>query len=237
MTEYIEHAGRIIVASTDVELLKAEHNKGLPILLVLNEDNRDKDTSFARFAITEECVLDDKISRDIDDYFLDRIIARSDHEPCVLFDTDRLIVRELSVDDVEILEDIFNESSEFIDAFFESREDLKSVISKYAEEIYDFYGYGLWAICLRESGMVIGIAGLTLRNENRLELGYALLENYRHKGYCYEACYGILQYAKENIESSGIFARVDSRNAAGIKLADKLGIVLEIIDNNIEENI
>ena len=232
MTECIEHNGHTIVASTDVSLLKREKDKGNTILLIINEDNKSKDTSFARFAVTEDSVIGGTLADCLDDYFLNRIIARSSGDSCTLMETNRLLIREICESDADFIKIIFEQSSGFMEVFFDSQDDLRMILRDYARDIYDFYGYGLWAVCFRDSKELIGLAGLTLRENDMLELGYGMRSEYRHKGYCYEACQAILQYAKENLDYNEIFARVNRKNIPGLGLAEKLGITVNIVGDN-----
>lgn len=53
----------------------------------------------------------------------------------------------------------------------------------YIRYMYGFYGYGMWIVCDRESGKLIGRAGVEHREElgDELEFGYAIGVDYQKK--------------------------------------------------------
>lgn len=58
-----------------------------------------------------------------------------------------------------------------------------------------------------------------------LELGYAIDKKYRRRGYGFEACSAVIDYALNNIDYNVLFVNVDSDNEAGVALAKKLGLI------------
>ena len=97
------------------------------------------------------------------------------------------------------------------------------------KKVYDFYGYGLWAIVLKESQEVIGIVGFTPRDSQKdvpdIELGYAINKQYRNKGYGYEAAKAAIEYAEKNIEYGQILICVDKNNIPGKNLGNKIKVL------------
>ena len=56
----------------------------------------------------------------------------------------------------------------------------------------------MWVITLKESEEVVGRAGLEYKEGfDGLEIGFMLGKEHQHKGYAYEACKAILEYANE----------------------------------------
>ena len=83
---------------------------------------------------------------------------------------------------------------------------------------------------LKEEGetIIIGRCGLQpIADENsplgRIELGYLIAPEYRGKGYAYEACKAILEYAFKALRIEEVFAEIDLENTASVHLAEKLG--------------
>ena len=56
-----------------------------------------------------------------------------------------------------------------------------------------------------------------------LELGYAVAEDFRRRGYAFEMCQAVLAYAFETLGADEVFARIRSGNAPSLALARKLG--------------
>ncbi len=57
----------------------------------------------------------------------------------------------------------------------------------------------------------------------RIELGYLIDRQYRGRGYGYEACRAILEFAFERLELDEVYAVIDENNLPSLKLAQKLG--------------
>ena len=238
MTGSIVWKGTDIYIRSDVDSLREYHRKGLPVILVLSDENRELDTSFARFAVsldeTTEDVREDYLSNIesiVGSDFLDRVVARAVGVPMTICRTDRLVVRELAISDVADIVRIYEDADGKIESFFDDFEDAQEYLKGYIENVYDIYGCGIWGITSTDDlgCEIIGIAGLTARVSDTegnsgvsLELGYALDNQHRGKGYAYEACSGIIQYADKNLEYDDIFVRVAKNNEPGLKLAQKL---------------
>lgn len=104
---------------------------------------------------------------------------------------------------------------------------------QYIVHRYPFYGYGMWTILDKSTGMVIGRAGLEEREvdgEIYTELGYMIHYLYRRKGIAFEVCQAILEYAKNALYLEKIHLFVHPDNTASKRLAEKLGFVKEEID-------
>ncbi len=57
-------------------------------------------------------------------------------------------------------------------------------------ERYNIFGFGLWAVCLKDNGEMIGDCGLTIQiinNQIKPEIGYHFRKDMQHKGYAKEA--------------------------------------------------
>lgn len=104
--------------------------------------------------------------------------------------TERLILRELTGDDLDSLYAVLGDSDimrHYPYTFDETR--VRNWITKNKER-YRVFGFGLWAVCLKETGEMIGDCGLTMQNINnfiRPEIGYHIRADKQHKGYAKEA--------------------------------------------------
>jgi RimJ/RimL family protein N-acetyltransferase len=90
-------------------------------------------------------------------------------------------------------------------------------------------GYSFWAVTERESGAVIGEAGLYPMNGvgPDIELGYALGTPWWGKGYATEAAGAILEAAFEHLGVARVVAVAKRENTASLHVLDKLGFRLE----------
>lgn len=146
--------------------------------------------------------------------------------PWDILETKRLKVRESTVEDVEDFYHIYEEPSitYYMENLFTEREEEKAYMKAYIKQIYGFYGFGLWTVIKKENGQVIGRAGLSVREGYDLpELGFVIDAGQQHKGYGYEVCNAILDYARDELKFSGIQALVEKENKASVCLLKKLG--------------
>ena len=99
----------------------------------------------------------------------------------------------------------------------------------YVESMYRFFGYGMWLVFEKETGKLVGRAGIEHREElgGELELGYAIAKPYWGRGYATEVCQAIINYAKEELGFPSICSLIEPENAVSIHLAEKLGFQFE----------
>ena len=101
-------------------------------------------------------------------------------------ETERLILREMNEEDFDDLYCVLADSDimqHYPYAFDEKR--VRGWIEK-NQERYQIFGFGLWAVCLKENGKMIGDCGLTLQpigNTIKPEIGYHI-QNISEKRIC-----------------------------------------------------
>ena len=116
----------------------------------------------------------------------------------IVFQTDRLILREMTGEDLRDLAEMLLDP-EVMYAYehtFSTAEVLEWLERQQLRYRRD--GFGLWALELRESGEMVGQAGLTWQpceGETVLEIGYLLKRRHWHQGYAREAAAGCRDYA------------------------------------------
>jgi RimJ/RimL family protein N-acetyltransferase len=155
---------------------------------------------------------------------------RVTHATRTILETDRLIIRESTVDDVDEFYRIYAEEgiTDYTEELFKDPEDEKHYMQNYIREIYGFYGFGVWTLVLKETGKVIGRAGISVRDGfDEPEIGYVLEKDYHRQGLAYEACSAIIDYFKENYSFERIMALSEAGNTAGNGLLKKLGFEYE----------
>ena len=92
--------------------------------------------------------------------------------------------------------------------------------------MYRFYGYGMWLVCDRENGKLIGRAGFShqdLGDEIVLEMGYIIGVPYQRQGYATEICEKLIEFARANLSDFGTLnCFVEPGNTASHGLMAKL---------------
>lgn len=95
---------------------------------------------------------------------------------------------------------------------------------------YDKHGFGLWAAILRQTGEMIGQAGLTMQPYNGgevLEIGYLLKQKHWHCGYAREAAAGCRDYAFNSLGSDKVHSIIKSDNYPSMRVAESIGMTKE----------
>ena len=148
--------------------------------------------------------------------------------PWTLFTTERLLIREAADSDIDDLREIFSDPESALrlpalaGEYGGSRTAAALRLSQYIEHVYPFYGCGYWCLCLKDSGKVIGMAGLSMES-GEPELGYIVHPSFRRRGYGLEACRAIVSYAVNELGIARIIAVIPPENEASLSLIRKLG--------------
>ena len=142
-------------------------------------------------------------------------------------ETPRLILREFVPEDLAGLYRLYEESdTRYIEPLAKDPEEELEKLKSYIHYIYGFYGFGLWAVCLKESGELIGRCGLQVEligDEGEYELGYMISGKYTGCGYASEAVRAVLEYAGEELEAPRVVVRIHKENKASLAFAQKEG--------------
>ena len=142
-------------------------------------------------------------------------------------ETERLAIRKLTHDDFETLIAIMGKP-EVMYAWEHgfSEDDVRSWIERQLTR-YTKDGIGYFAVELKESGLLIGQAGLmtTTMNENSVvEIGYIFDNTYWHNGYATEAAESLIAYAFDNFGLPAVYCSIRPENKASIRVAKRLGM-------------
>ena len=87
---------------------------------------------------------------------------------------------------------------------------------------YKKWGFGLWAVVLKETEEMIGQCGLTMqpwKDSEQLEIGYLFERSHWHKGYAAEAAAACKKYAFEVLDADEVCSIIRDTNAASQKVA------------------
>jgi len=149
----------------------------------------------------------------------------------VVFETDRLVLRRLTVEDAPFILRLLNEPS-FLqhvgDRGVTNLADAKQYILSGPVASYERHGFGLFLVELKESGAPIGICGLLKRDAlDDVDLGFAFVPESWFKGYAFESTTATLAYAHDTHHLKRLVAITSQDNVASIKLLVKLGFYFE----------
>ncbi|WP_051209286.1 GNAT family N-acetyltransferase [Butyrivibrio sp. WCD3002] len=161
------------------------------------------------------------------------------HLPWDILTTDRCLIRETTVEDVDVFYELYAdpEMTRYMEGLFADPEDEKKYQRDYIEKVYGLMGFGTWTVVLKETGEIIGRAGYSVRNGfDDIEIGFLIGTAYQRKGYAYEVCKAILDYGRDILQFERVLAFVKAENTVSIHLCEKLGMV-KAGEADIEENI
>ena len=159
--------------------------------------------------------------------YLELIYARMTGQPFEVARSARLIIREMTAEDLPLMYQLYGTLNEcpYIEPLYEYERELEFT-KNYIKNMYGFYQYGLWLVFERVSGALVGRIGIENRvidGRQRQELGYLIGKTWQGHGYAYEASREIIRYASDELELEELFAAVDKNNRASRELALKLG--------------
>lgn len=195
--------------------------KNLPSLFWLRKAGGDGMACGAAYAFEEAPAIDRE--------YLERVYRRFRGLPWDILETERCLLRETVEADVDALREICLEPAvaRYMEDLYPTREEEMAYIRKYAEQMYSFYEFGVWTVLLKETGEVIGRAGLSVREGYELpELGYVIGVPWQRRGLAEEVCRAILAYAEAEFAFPAVQALIREENTASVRLAQKLGFQL-----------
>ena len=205
-----------LVITDHKDVLTQARNDGYAVLFYSEDDS---------FVDGAKNVTNDLTACDYD--YLNYVFCREKKLPLTILETKRCIVREMTVEDLPLLYELYDDDEirKFIEPLYDYEEEKKFTES-YIENMYGFYGFGLWLIFNKEDNALVGRAGLGIRNidgEDRTELGYIIGRNFRKKGIATEVCNAIIKYSEDKLGIKDLVIVTRADNLASIKTAKKLG--------------
>ncbi len=230
-TVWVEKKAYPVVVSDEREALLAAKAAGRVFVALYTENPKQKMLWDAEYIAAPEAICPE---------YLERIVRRHIGLPWIIAETNRLLIREFTPDDIAQMPEEpdawYTEEERIADKVFYDKDKLEA----YIKSQYRFYEYGIWAVVRKADGVIVGKVGVTNLEESEhgefdnkiipadesaeyLELGYHIFNPYRRQGYAEEACRAILNYAKEEL-ACPVCAQVAKENTASIQLLEKLGV-------------
>jgi ribosomal-protein-alanine N-acetyltransferase len=144
-----------------------------------------------------------------------------------IFQSERLLFREFTQDDAALIYQLNSDPQvvryvheEPVTDTHSARKNLGRILTQYNE-----YGYGRWAIHLKEDNAFIGWGGLKYRPDRKeTDLGYRLMRPYWGKGYATEAAIAILTHGFTMLKLAEITAMAQIGNHASLHVLEKAGM-------------
>jgi len=146
----------------------------------------------------------------------------------IRFQTDRLIVRDISKEDIEALLQIYGkkENMKFISdgRYGWSKEQLTKKYEKCNKSYAQ--GFGIFTICLKDTTGIVGEVGLfdSFGNPQKLESGYILDNTYWGLGFGKELCHGLIKYSFNKLKIEKLISRMYTENIASVRLSEQCGM-------------
>ena len=199
------------------EMVSVLRHLNYPVLALLHEENRSQDFSAASYACEDPENLDAR--------YMDRVYRRYKRLPWDIMETERCLIRETTVEDVDAFYEIYSEPSItlYTEGLFAEPEQEEKYINDYIDCVYSFYNLGVWTILKKDTNEIIGRAGLSYRDGyEEPELGFVIGCPWQRKGYAEEVCRAILEYGREEFEFTEVQAFVRTENKASLALCRKL---------------
>ena len=119
----------------------------------------------------------------------------------LVLETERLVLRRFTLDDAEFIFRLVNDPSwlRFIgDKNVHNLDDARRYLREGPLDMYQRFGFGMFRVEERASGLPTGMCGLIKRDTlPDVDVGYAFLPEFRGKGYAFEAANAVWSMAIE----------------------------------------
>ena len=137
-------------------------------------------------------------------------------------ETQRLVLRNYTMDDFDALFEIMSdaETMQHYPAPFDEERTRGWI--QWNLDNYEKYGWGLWAVVLKETGEFIGDCGITLQNidgEMLPEIGYHINKKYWRRGFAKEAARAVRDWVFKNTKYDAIYSYMKYTNVGSYSTA------------------
>lgn len=147
-----------------------------------------------------------------------------------MIETPRLRLRPLTFDDTDALFAIWGDAETM--TFYPApylREEVEALIGKQLQR-YATDGTGLWALVSKETGAVIGDAGLLVQDVEEiaeLEIAYHLRRDTWGNGFATEAALACRDFAISELGKTRLISLVRPENVPSRRVAERVGMTVE----------
>lgn len=144
------------------------------------------------------------------------------------YETERLIIRPMSLDDVDLIFELYN-MPKFIKFIgnrnINSLSDAENYIKTKFLPQFEKSGFGNYLIVLKDGNQKIGGVGIFEREGlDIVDIGFSVLERFKGKGLMFEAAQKVKSIGMDDFGLSKISAITTKNNFSSQKLIEKLGL-------------
>ena len=144
----------------------------------------------------------------------------------VKIETERLFLREMLEDDFEALRRVLGDADIMCHYPYEfDDERIRSWVARNRER-YSIFGFGLWAVCRKDTGEMIGDCGLTMQiidGQIRPEIGYHIRADHQRQGFAAEAARAVRDWTWKNTPFRAVYSYMKAENIPSIRTAMAYG--------------
>ena len=141
-------------------------------------------------------------------------------------ETARLLLRMFKPDDLEDLSRIYGDADvmKYLSGHALTREETASWLNYFLSG-WDQYGFGWWAVTLKERGELIGHCGLQFIHVTPdIEVTYGLAKAYWRMGYASEAARACFRYGFQELKIDHIYALAEPGNVGSQRVMERVGM-------------
>ena len=144
-----------------------------------------------------------------------------------MIETERLYLREMTDEDFEALRQVLGDPEimcHYPYSFDEER--IRNWIHRNRER-YRVFGFGLWAVELKETNRFIGDCGITMQNiDGKMlpEIGYHIHKSHWRQGYAKEAASAVRDWLFRNTDFESVYSYMTHTNLASYSTAASIGM-------------
>lgn len=144
----------------------------------------------------------------------------------IIIETDRLILREMSINDFNSLHEIF--SDEDIMKYYPEPFVPDKTLDWIAWCIDDYkkHNHSLWSVILKSENKLIGDCGILrqyIKEKQENEISYHLNKKYWHNGFATEAAFACKKMGFNTFKYRKLVSVIDVRNKNSINVAERIG--------------
>lgn len=143
-------------------------------------------------------------------------------------ETDRLIIRRLNEEDINDEFELRSQRDTCLNNGYEPFDKMNDEFRMFFDSLLE--EQTRYAIELKENNKMIGSIHLERKDDRAVlyyDMGYSISENYRRRGYAYEATTALMQYCFGELNIPLMTASTSYWNDKSMKLLDKLGFESE----------
>ena len=153
----------------------------------------------------------------LDETFVAHLKARYFGEDVIIGESENILLREMKLSDLDAFEQFEDaRGEEVLQAFLkETKEASREHLQAYIETMYPLYDHGIWTVVSKDTGEIVGMCGIgmtVLEGAEYKDLGYYICPKWRRQGIASQGIEIVLDYAKNYLEFTMIYAIIKEEN-------------------------